>query len=1489
MKEYSTAKSIKKRLARILFYLLLVIISLPIALTILFRSPLIQTLTARLAIDWMSTKIDRKISLEAISFSFYDGIYLSGLELWDHHDSSILKVDKLIALPEFPWVRSMKFSNIELQGASFTLGRYKNEDNFGFLMIIKELRSGSSSVGSSEFELVANNISINNSRFRLFDENQSYANKKGMDYADMEFIGINGFLEDFDLINDSLIVRVNMLKAHERSGFSIESLSTDYAISPTLMMARNSKIQTASSTLDFDLDFKYSSYTAMSDFIDSVDMIAEVRNSEIDMSELGYFSDILFDMPDKIRFSGSAEGTVRKLKGDNIVVEFGKNTSITADMYINGLPDFFNSFIRVGVQNFTTSICDIESFNLPIKGKNIDVPVDGLCDEAIRMRGGFAGYYADFESNINFQILDSEIDAKIKYHESGEDSVFLQSFIDAKDFMLGEIIGQADLIGDASFTSQIDMKGVYPDMLNINYGLVFSKLDFLGNKMKRLKFLGNYSDDKLTSDFRIGDKKLLADGSFIFSADSSSFSMDAEIAMANISGLGFWDKSELKLSSNLTLDIQGFDIDEMNAGLKLYKLNMFFGPDVYHYDSLKLTKTLDTSDYNSLKLESAIADIDLSGYFKISTLYQTSLSYLNNYYNFSGNNSYDSLDKNADLHIEIKDGAIINRQLIMGLDISKGSVLDLFGDFENDMLSLNAVSDEIKLFGIALNDNKISASAKSTGLNFNYFASTLIFKDSTEADKTVLGLDSVSFSADVSGNKLNYGIKWRNLDSTLVNYANIRGVIKHDSAFEFLKINKSDLVVNNINWAIDTSNFIKIHKNGVEINNINISADKSLFQLSGSLIGERNDTLEVSFSKWDLSFFDILSRPYNIDFDGVVDGYINIGVIGKNPTFISNIRISDFVFNGEYLGRAHILDTWDNLNKSIFLKAQIIDGEDNGLNEMFHANGYYYPFRDTNMMDVQLSFNDFKLPAVEPFMRSYVSELRGRASGEISLRGSLSEPELKGYAKINETSLVIKYLNTRYSFSNLIVFEKGMLRFDKLILFDTLGNTAKIKGFLKHDSFKNPELDVNISTDKLLFFNTTRRMNDLYYGTGILSGNLSITGQPDDIKLDINTSTKQGTRVFIPLDFTTEVSDKDYIIFVDHKADSLLDIDRKKELELKKNDELKYDISLGMGISPIARINISMPSNMGDIDARGTGDLQMNFNSDGEFNLFGEYIVDRGMFNFTIENLVNKRFELVKGGRISWTGDPYTAIVNIKGLYRVKANLNSLGLSLDSSASYKNKVNVECYINLKNQLLDPSIKFEITMPDLDPDLQRMVYAEIDTTNTAMMNQQMISLLVLGTFSYSNASNYNLASSYYTILTNQLSGMLSQISDDFDIGVNYKPGDNITNEEFEVALSTQLFDDRLIIDGNFGVTYDRSGQNASNIVGDVDIAYKLTEDGRWIMKAFNHSNVNSWYYYNNYDKVSPYTQGVGLAFRKEFNSVKELFRKKKSYKKRTNTN
>jgi len=63
------------------------------------------------------------------------------------------------------------------------------------------------------------------------------------------------------------------------------------------------------------------------------------------------------------------------------------------------------------------------------------------------------------------------------------------------------------------------------------------------------------------------------------------------------------------------------------------------------------------------------------------------------------------------------------------------------------------------------------------------------------------------------------------------------------------------------------------------------------------------------------------------------------------------------------------------------------------------------------------------------------------------------------------------------------------------------------------------------------------------------------------------------------------------------------------------------------------------------------------------------------------------------------------------------------------------------------------------------------------------------------------------------------------------------------------------------------------QNANNIIGDFSVEYKITEDGKLRVKAFNTSNQS---YIER--TSSNYTQGIGMFYRKEFDSFSELFKR-----------
>jgi hypothetical protein len=410
--------------------------------------------------------------------------------------------------------------------------------------------------------------------------------------------------------------------------------------------------------------------------------------------------------------------------------------------------------------------------------------------------------------------------------------------------------------------------------------------------------------------------------------------------------------------------------------------------------------------------------------------------------------------------------------------------------------------------------------------------------------------------------------------------------------------------------------------------------------------------------------------------------------------------------------------------------------------------------------------------------------------------------------------------------------------------------------------------------ENLLAMNLSRYDNDIFFGTAFASGNIRIYGPFKDISLDLDLSTEKGTNFYIPLDYSVDVSQSDFIIFDNSEDSNAINEDYRVVVQGLK-------LNMGFDIRPEANLQIFLPSNMGSIKANGTGNLRVGVDPRGYLTINGTYIIASGLFTFSLEQLVSKRFEIARGSRITWDGDISTADVDITANFRTKTSLSGLGITMLDPSSASKKINVVVKIFMKDNLFNPNLRFSIGFPNLDEQTRQTVYAVLDTTDLAIMNQQAISLLILNSFTYTgNAVGSPITST--AIIANSLSSMLSSISNDFDIGINYIPGDAVSNEEVEVALSTQLFDDRLTIDGNFGVSPDLNSQSTSSLVGDVQVEYSLTQDGRFRVKAFNRSNDIS--IINN---DVPYTQGVGIFYRKNFDNIRELFRPSKRTKGRSN--
>ncbi len=319
-----------------------------------------------------------------------------------------------------------------------------------------------------------------------------------------------------------------------------------------------------------------------------------------------------------------------------------------------------------------------------------------------------------------------------------------------------------------------------------------------------------------------------------------------------------------------------------------------------------------------------------------------------------------------------------------------------------------------------------------------------------------------------------------------------------------------------------------------------------------------------------------------------------------------------------------------------------------------------------------------------------------------------------------------------------------------------------------------------------------------------------------------------------------------------------------------------------MEVTPDAEVQLIFDPKVGDIlRGRGNGNLNLSLSTLGKFKIFGDIIIEEGDYLFTLQNVINKRFKVNPGGTIVWNGDPADASINLEAIYPLRTSVYEL--SPEPQEELKKRIPVECHIILTEKLMKPTIKTNIVLPTADQETKNIVSNSINTEEE--LTKQFISLLVLNSFftqtTEAQTGEYNAANvagvAASELFSNQLSNWLSQISDDFDLGLNYRKGDEISSNELEVALSTQILNDRISINGNLDVGANQTTQtstttNTNNIVGDFDIDFKLTDNGKLHLKAFNRANDNLLY------ETSPYTQGVGIFYREDFNTLGELVRR-----------
>jgi hypothetical protein len=295
------------------------------------------------------------------------------------------------------------------------------------------------------------------------------------------------------------------------------------------------------------------------------------------------------------------------------------------------------------------------------------------------------------------------------------------------------------------------------------------------------------------------------------------------------------------------------------------------------------------------------------------------------------------------------------------------------------------------------------------------------------------------------------------------------------------------------------------------------------------------------------------------------------------------------------------------------------------------------------------------------------------------------------------------------------------------------------------------------------------------------------------------------------------------------------------------------------------------------ITGKGNGNLRVEFDSFSDIKLFGTYEIDNGYYLFTLQNVVRKEFKIDRGSTITWTSNPYNAQVNIRALYPLNASLKDLMEADQISSMTRTSVPVNCVLKLTENLMKPTINFDIELPSSDEGVKQQVRSIVNTDE--MMNRQIIYLLAFSKFyrpEYMNnsSSNSNIVTNEglslaVSTLSSQLNNWFTQALkvNNFSFGVDWRKTDQVYNEykaQIEYKPSS-----RWLMNGNIGYRDDISLTN--KFIGDLDVEYLLTQSGKFRLKGYNHT-VNRYQLKTN----AKTTQGFGLIYKEEFTNMDELF-------------
>lgn len=1497
-------KDTKKKIIHSILIVITILFALLASVYVVILDRNVQSMLARTAAGFLSDKFDTEVKIKTFYISSKMDIYAEDVLLNDKYHNPMIMIGELKAdVSPRDLINGLKIRKIYLKDVTGNIVKYENDA----LMNITELFRSTSDKKKDkkkDFQIKVDELILDNGHVVVWNQNKDKPGKDGMDYSHLDIDSINASFSDVSCENYNVSAIIKYLSGADKSGLVLDTLSsqTIVTVSDKGLDFKNLNLKTQATSLDMDLHFYYNNYRAYLDFVDSIRIYAKIRPSQLTLSDLRYFAPVMGKMKDTLNIEGIFDGSVSDFNFENFAFKFKDSTDFLGTIRMKGLPDFFATHIYGNVKKMNFTYQDISEFFIPTATERIPLPKSLAVLKKASLSGTYEGFHNNFKTKINLltNIGDISLKGSLNNDLASVTKPEYNAILLTNEFNVKNILGMKD---DFIITmeSKLNGKGFTAEDADMELSLDVNDLYLMKNSFKDFVVTSDMENQRIILSTNINERYLDAklNGLIDLSNDMPSFDMRLNVEHADLYGLKIYDNDKkMLLSTSVEANLRGSNIDKTYGNISIENTTYNDSRGEYKMNDFNIDIVENQFYSKDIALTCDFFDMDVRGVVNFSNIGNTFKNYVLNYFNVK-KWKYNDIKPDDDkqdfsVNLAFKNTKTLTNLLMPSLTVSDNTTFTATFTSDNYQLYSTLTSDAIDFNGLKFNKLYFKTKNSDEKITANLAIDEFVMKEATNKNPVVLSLENLGFAFDAHNDTLLLDVAWDDDIEEDRNKADIRTTfISKEKYGGMLRIHSSDIVINDNLWNISPSCYFDFRKNGIFINHFDVYSGKQSLSLNGYFPKNNIDTLYVDFNEFDISNFDLLTKGTGVDIDGFIDGSLQMSGLSDRFTLLSNLDVDDIAINKQMVGDAILDAIWNSPDTSIYIRTEVIrdDAEDG---KVLALDGKYYTSRKNDNLDFSLNLNAIDISVITPFVKGTISRIGGYLNGELDITGSMKKPVVTGDAKLYDAACKIDYLNTYYKV-NAVGDKQGLLNgfikstenkieLTNIVLTDTLGNHAVAKGVITHDYLKDFDFDIDIELDNFLAIDLPPEESASFYATAIANGDVKIDGKLDDIAIDINAEAMSGTTIDIILTSSNTINDN-FIVFLQKNT-------TKDTVELivpETDKNKKFTIDLNADVDQNTNVDIHLPSNMGNITATGNGNIKLGYATD-QLSLYGDYVIDKGTFSFNFQNLARRDFVIRPGGTISWTGDAADADINVVGVYRTKSSISSLGIEIDST-SLVNNINVDCIIRLQDKLSNPTITFAIELPNVTDDIRNTVFSIIDTTNQAVMSQQIISLLVLGSFSYSNSNLYSIgASNAYNVITSSLSSWLSQISKDFDIGVRYTPEDNLTAEELEVSLSTQLFDDRLTIEGNLGMYtggQNDNAQGANNIVGDFDMTFKITN--RLSLKAYNHSNLSSNYYSYTYETYSDYTQGIGISYSQSFDSIRELFTRKNKNKKNQKRN